>query len=157
MDNGNLHIASNAQSIRSSITSAGLFIITLLWSYAVFSKFADLRLYVLQMKEQPFPILINNVLVYLVPILELAAAVLLILNKHKSGLWLSLCLLLSFSIYILLILIHFFPTTPCSCGGFISKMSWENHLYFNAGLVAVNLFCLYQITIRERRSKAQQA
>ena len=135
----------------SHLNTVGIFLLTLLWSYAVFAKLADLKLYQLQMKEQPFPYFIQQLLTFLVPILELTTATLLILNKHKWGLWLSLSLILGFTIYIIMILIHFVPNAPCSCGGFISKMSWEGHLYFNLLLFSINLSCLIKIIKKERR------
>ncbi|MFC3560193.1 MauE/DoxX family redox-associated membrane protein [Pedobacter jamesrossensis] len=119
------------------------FVLIVIWCYAVFAKLSDLRLYQNQMEQQPFSHGVKTLLTYLVPFLELAAAVLLIANKSKLGLWVSFSLLFAFTIYIILILTHFFPSTPCSCGGFISKMSWEKHLYFNGILICFNMFCLY--------------
>ncbi|QPH38652.1 MauE/DoxX family redox-associated membrane protein [Pedobacter endophyticus] len=140
----------------SHLNTVGILLLTLLWSYAVFAKLADLKLYQLQMKEQPFSYLIQQLLTFLVPILELTAAALLIFNKHKWGLWLSLSLILGFSIYITLILTHVFPNAPCSCGGFISKMSWEGHLYFNMLLFSINLGCLIKIIKKERRLSGKE-
>ncbi|WP_425568840.1 MauE/DoxX family redox-associated membrane protein [Pedobacter jeongneungensis] len=139
------------EKLASYLNTAGVLLLIVLWSYAVFAKLADLELYKRQMVEQPFSPNIILVLTYLVPSLELLSATLLILNKHKLGLWISLVLLIGFTIYITLILSHVFPKVPCSCGGFISKMSWKNHLYFNMLLICFNIFCLYWFTKKERR------
>jgi uncharacterized membrane protein YphA (DoxX/SURF4 family) len=144
------------KSLVSNLNIIGIFLLTLLWSYAVFAKLADLKLYQLQMKEQPFPYSIQQLLSYLVPILELTAGTLLIFNKHKWGLWLSLTLILGFTIYITLILTHVFPNAPCSCGGFISKMSWKSHLYFNMLLFLINIGCLIKIIKKERRLSGRE-
>ena len=141
----------NYEKLASYLKTAGAFLLIVLWSYAVFAKLADLELYKRQMAEQPFSPNIILVLTYLVPILELLSATLLIFNKHKLGLWISLFLLVGFTTYISLILSHVFSDVPCSCGGFISKMSWKNHLYFNVLLICFNIFCLYQFTKKERR------
>ena len=144
------------KSLVSNLNTIGIFLLTLLWSYAVFAKLADLKLYQLQMKDQPFSEEIQRVLTYLVPVLELTAATLLIFNKHKWGLWLSLSLILGFTIYITLILTHVFPNAPCSCGGFISKMSWKTHLYFNILLFFINMGCLIRVTKKERRLSGKE-
>jgi len=134
--------------------STGIFLTILLWSYAVFSKLEDLKLYQRQMNEQPFSPEIIYVLIYLVPALELAAATLLILNRYKWGLRISLSLLVCFTIYISIILNKVFLNAPCSCGGFISKLSWKNHLYFNMLFIVLNTFCLIHANKKERRSTA---
>jgi len=158
MENGYLNKWGHRsyEQLVSHLNTAGTFLLTLLWSYAVFAKLADLKLYQLQMKEQPFPYLIQQLLTYLIPILELTAATLLILNKHKWGLWLSLSLILGFTLYITLILTQVFPNAPCSCGGFISKMSWERHFYFNMLLFFINIGCLIKIIRQERRLSGKE-
>lgn len=141
----------NHKKLLSQLKNAGVFILTALWSYAVFAKLADFGGYLRQMSEHPFSANVTLVLTYAVPIFELLSAYLLILNKHKLGLWISLLLLIGFTIYVTLILCQVLPKVPCSCGGFISKMSWKNHLYFNLSLICLNIFCLYQLTKKERR------
>ncbi|WP_403000865.1 MauE/DoxX family redox-associated membrane protein [Pedobacter suwonensis] len=153
MENTYLNRGAQTKNARlvSYLNSSGLFLLTLLWSYAVFAKLADLQLYQRQMEEQPFSNVITIALTYLIPTLELISATLLILNRHRLGLWISLSLLLGFTIYIILILSHVFPKVPCSCGGLISKMSWKNHLYFNLLLISINVLCLVHTEKRERR------
>lgn len=125
------------------IHSAGLFLLILLWSYAVFVKLADLTLFQRQMHQQPFRRGVTLMLIFAVPILEAAAAILLILNKRKWGLWISILLLLAFTGYVILVLADFFPNTPCSCGGLISKMTWKTHLWFNVFFLVFNVYCLF--------------
>ena len=125
------------------IRSAGLFLLILLWSYAVFVKLADLTLFQRQMHQQPFRGGVTLMLIFAVPILEAAAAILLVLNKRKLGLWISLLLLLAFTGYVILVLADFFPNTPCSCGGLISKMTWKTHLWFNVFFIVFNVYCLF--------------
>lgn len=122
-----------------------------LWSYAFFIKTIDFNHYQKQMADQPFPIFFSGLLTYGLLITEASAALLLIMGKQLSGLILSLIMLIAFTIYILMILHGYFPERPCSCGGFISKMSWKNHLKFNLILIAINSFCLYTIAQKGRR------
>nr|WP_315419976.1 MauE/DoxX family redox-associated membrane protein [uncultured Pedobacter sp.] len=127
----------------SYFNAAGLFLLILLWSYAAFVKLADLPLFQRQMTQQPFSGAVILVLIYAVPILEAFTAILLILNQKKLGLLLSMLLLCGFTIYVILALNHFFPETPCSCGGLIAKMSWKTHLWFNIFFIIINANCLY--------------
>jgi len=130
---------------------AGLFILIALWSYAFFIKIIDFSHYQKQMADQPFAGIFKSVLTYGLLVFEGIAALLLIIGHQRSGLRLSLMLLIAFSLYILFILAGYFPERPCSCGGFISKMSWKNHLWFNLALIAINSFCLFYLSQQERR------
>ncbi|RZJ86383.1 MAG: hypothetical protein EOO20_18410 [Chryseobacterium sp.] len=137
--------------IGNLLNTAGLMLLITLWTYAFFIKIIDFNHYQNQMADQPFPIFFQGILTYGLLITEALAAILLIIGKKLSGLILSLMLLIAFTIYILLILNGAFPERPCSCGGFISKMSWKNHLKFNLVLIAINSFCLYTMSKKGRR------
>lgn len=136
------------------VNAIGVHLLIALWCYAFIVKMADLAHYHNQMNEQPFSPGVILLLTYVLPLLEGLTALSLILNRQIVGLSLSLLLLLAFTVYILLVMGHYFPHTPCSCGGFISKMSWKNHLWFNLGLIALNSFCFYYPYHQERRLKA---
>ncbi|WP_410478677.1 MauE/DoxX family redox-associated membrane protein [Pedobacter aquatilis] len=125
--------------------NAGLFLLLSLWFYTVVAKFADLKLFENQMQQMPFNDLVKLMITYTVPALEIITILLLILGKRFPGLILSLLLLLSFTIYITLVLSHFFPKTPCSCGGLISTMSWKMHFWFNLMFIVINVYCLIYI------------
>jgi len=84
------------------------------------------------MLNQVFTKNIANVLVWAVPFTELLAGSLLIFLKTRlAGLYASLLLLISFTIYIGLVMNNVFGRIPCSCGGVLNKMTWEQHLVFN--------------------------
>tara|TARA_R110002020_G_scaffold37072_4_gene111785 strand:- start:7659 stop:8135 length:477 start_codon:yes stop_codon:yes gene_type:complete len=66
-----------------------------------------------------------------VPLAELIVALLLCFPKFRLvGLYGALGLLLLFTAYTVGIL-FFAPYTPCSCGGVITLLSWEQHLILN--------------------------
>lgn len=68
---------------------------------------------------------------WLVPLLELAVALLIAWPRTKiKGLYGALALMLLFTGYTAAIL-FLAPYIPCSCGGVISLLSWEQHLVFN--------------------------
>jgi hypothetical protein len=52
------------------------------------------------------------------------------------ALYASLTLMTIFTAYIIAIL-QFSYTIPCSCGGVLSKLSWQTHLVFNIGFMVL--------------------
>jgi hypothetical protein len=49
---------------------------------------------------------------------------------RSIGLYLSFALMTLFSVYILVIT-NYSSNVPCSCGGILEKMTWNQHLIFN--------------------------
>jgi hypothetical protein len=129
-----------------------LSLLILLWSYASLSKLVNFDLSLSQMKNQIFPIWLSEILSYVIPLTELAVAVLLIFKKtQKTAFLLSTFLLITFTIYIIMILLNFFGRIPCSCGGIISSLTWSQHFLFNSSFLGLSLFgIVYQIK-QERR------
>lgn len=81
-------------------------------------------------------------LVIIVPALEIVTSALLFLKEGKPlGMAMALFLMLTFTIHLIL-LYHFSPGTPCSCGGLFSFMNFQGHLVFNTMVIAIILFWL---------------
>lgn len=121
------------------LLSASLLI--LLWGYAAFSKLADYHRFVAQMQLAPVPLMkhLAPVLGIFVPVTELALIGLLFSERfRKTGLWLSFLLLLSFTVYIAIMLLSGLRL-PCTCGGLISKLGWRQHLIFNASFMLISV------------------
>lgn len=103
-----------------------------LWVYAAVSKLGDFQLNHSRMLNQIFPNHIAGILAWAVPASELLiSALLLFANTRLVGLYASLFLLISFTVYISLVMGNVFGRIPCSCGGVLEKMSWGQHLIFN--------------------------
>jgi hypothetical protein len=118
-------------------------LLILLWVYAALSKLADFDRSRSQMLNQVFPASIAETLVWLVPASELLTASLLLFHRtYKAGLYVSLFLLLHFTLYIALVMTNIFGRVPCSCGGIISSMSWGQHLIFNLFFLALMLVAI---------------
>ncbi|MES3016640.1 MAG: MauE/DoxX family redox-associated membrane protein [Bacteroidota bacterium] len=108
------------------------FLLILLWTYAAVSKLADYETSRGQMLNQALPEWLEEILVWGVPAVELFTAALLLFNRTKFyGTILSLFLLICFSAYIALVQFNYFDYVPCSCGGIIGSLSWEQHFVFN--------------------------
>jgi putative oxidoreductase len=115
-------------------------LLILLFVYASVSKWLDFKTFIGQMDNQPFPNWMTPALVWIIPITEVLIAVLLMFGKTQLlGFRASFVLMMLFTIYTVLVLAKVFGRIPCSCGGVIEKLSWNQHLVFNLFYVGVAL------------------
>ena len=114
-------------------TIAGLLI--LLFVYAAISKLLDYEQFRMQLAQSPLLYYAPNTIAWLVPGTELVIALAMFSRRWRlAGLYASFTLMIIFSGYIIAIT-HYSEYIPCSCGGVLSKMSWNQHLVFNIGFV----------------------
>ncbi len=114
------------------ILNSTIFLLVLLWIYTAVSKLINIHEFERQLKNQVFGKVFTQWLLWLIPITEISAAILLILNRTKIyGLVLSVILMALFTGYIGLVLLNFYPRIPCSCGGVLKSLGWQAHLWFN--------------------------
>ena len=79
----------------------------------------------------------------MVPLAELAVALLLVKSRTRLiGLYGALGLMLLFTGYTVAI-VFIAPYRPCSCGGVISLLSWEQHLVLNVVLLLLALLAIW--------------
>jgi len=131
-----------------------VFLLVLLWVYAATSKLVGFTRFEREMHNQVLYPFVQSLLIYLLPATELFTAFLLLFEKTLlRGLSLSLGLMMIFTAYIALALLHFFRHVPCSCGGILENMSWQSHLYFNVFFLALNLLAIYTFKRKEAGDK----
>lgn len=123
----------------------------LLFVYASVSKLLDFENFQVQLGQSPLISAFAGWLAWSVPLSEFLISVLLAIGVTRiAGLILSLGMMALFSTYIFMML-HFSPYVPCSCGGILEGMGWEDHLYFNLFFVALAvialMFCGSRITV----------
>lgn len=122
----------------------------ILWSYAAISKLANLEKSHSEMLNQVFPIWMANIFYWLIPTLELSLCGLLLFTKTRLiGLYGSLFLMSSFTLYIAIVMTGIFGRVPCSCGGILKNMSYNTHLLFNLFFVVL---ALLGVAIVKRRT-----
>jgi hypothetical protein len=120
-------------------------LLIILWVYTAGSKLLEFNTFKYQLSLQHLPGGIENILVIALPVTELITAFLLSQKKTLyKGLWISISLLLVFSIYIGLILLGFFTKAPCSCGGVLSFLTWKTHFLFNLTLLTINVWVIHE-------------
>ena len=105
----------------------------LLFAYAGLTKFLEGHRFYDNIRNSP--ILGGETLAslasWMVPLAELAVALLLVRSRTRlMGFYGAMGLMLLFTGYTMAI-VFFAPYRPCSCGGVISLLSWEQHLVLN--------------------------
>jgi len=120
-------------------------LLIMLFLYASISKFLDFKTFIGQMNNQPLPNSWTPFLVWGIPFLEIAISVALLFEYTRLlGLYASLILMILFTVYTSIILLHFFPYIPCSCGGVIQKLTWRQHLGLNLFFVSLSVLGIIQ-------------
>lgn len=119
--------------MKNNIIDTLSFLLILLWIYAAVSKLTDYPLFENQLSKQPLPAWSIGILAWLLPAIEITAALLLAFSRtRRLGFFISLLLLLSFTLYTGFALSGAYGSIPCSCGGIFSFMGWKGHFVFNA-------------------------
>ncbi|RZM21181.1 MAG: hypothetical protein EOO88_34060 [Pedobacter sp.] len=131
------------QKTIGQILSGIIFLLVLLWVYTAASKLSDITEFKRQLNSQTFSHTVAALLLWLIPISELCAAVLLMFKQTlKLGLILSLFLMILFTAYIALVLAGYYDRIPCSCGGVLQQLGWQAHLYFNLFFLTLSIIGL---------------
>lgn len=116
----------------------------LLFIYAATSKLLDFENFQVQLGQSPLVSAYAGWIAILVPATEIVFAIALTFPKTQLiALYGSYVLMVMFSAYIYIIL-NYSEFIPCSCGGVLEKMTWNQHLIFNllfvfAGAIAIIL------------------
>ena len=106
-----------------------------LFVYAAANKILDFVNFQIQLAQSPLLSSFAESISYIVPAVEIIISLFLAFPKTRlAGLYGSFSLMVMFSVYIF-IMTNFSPFVPCSCGGILEKMSWNEHLVFNIGFV----------------------
>jgi uncharacterized membrane protein YphA (DoxX/SURF4 family) len=123
-------------------------LLLLLFIYTSVSKFLDYDKFVFQMRLSPVPLMkiLAPILGWLMPFIEVLIAIGLAAgffydNLKIKALYSSVMLLIIFEIYIGIMLLSG-SNLPCTCGGIISQMGWEQHLLFNAFFIIAGIISL---------------
>lgn len=112
-------------------------LLIILFIYTGLNKLMDVEKFKQDIGRSPFIENMADFIAYPLPIGELLLSLLLIIKRTRLlGLYLSISLMALFTGYIWLMLNYAYDL-PCSCGGIISKLSWNGHLVFNGVFTAL--------------------
>lgn len=119
-----------------------------LFVYAAVSKLADYEKFRVQLGQSPLLTSFAGWLAWILPLVEIGIAVSLAFSSTRMpGLFASFSIMTMFTAYIVAIT-RFSDYVPCSCGGILQKMSWNEHLVFNIVFV---ILALAAIIMHSRR------
>ena len=111
----------------------------LLFVYTSLNKFMEVNTLKRVLIDYPLIGKFHNLIAYGLPVIEVIVSLLLFIPKtRKAGLYGSLILMSSFTLY-LVYMLSFTTKLPCTCGGMLQKMSWPQHLAFNIVCVILAL------------------
>lgn len=123
----------------------------LLFVYTGISKFQEIDSLEYALRDYPF---IGNYSIFIswaLPSIELLVAALLLIPRLRlMGLYGSLVLMSSFTLY-LIIMFSFTNASPCTCGGMLQKLSWPQHLIFNVIMVILSIIGI-RLFMKNKRS-----
>ena len=106
----------------------------LLFCYTAVNKWLSYDDFLYQLRRSPFLPVGYRFLSFALPLTEIIICVLLLFTRMvRIGFLLSALLLVLFTIYITAMLL-FANHVPCACGGFISSLSWQQHIILNSSL-----------------------
>ncbi|WP_394353241.1 MauE/DoxX family redox-associated membrane protein [Paraflavitalea devenefica] len=124
------------------ITKVVSYFLILLFCYTGFTKIADNKTFELEISQSPFISDFSEPLSILIPWGEVLISLLLLLNSTRLlGLYASFFLMTIFTEYVF-VMLKYAPNIPCSCGGIISNLSWNQHLWFNTATVFLTIFSI---------------
>lgn len=119
------------KGIYSKLITLFSLLLTLLFVYTAVSKLMHLEIFEMRLEQMPYISGLAPWLTWLVPFAELVITGLLFFRKYRvAGMYASFILLGIFTLYIAAVL-QFSEYVPCSCGGVLSTLHWNDHILFN--------------------------
>jgi len=114
----------------------------LLFTYAATSKLLDFTTFRVQLGQSPLLNAFADWISISVPGIEIIIAFVLLIPKYRLiGLYASYLLMAMFTMYIYIIL-NYSAFVPCSCGGILQKMTWNEHLFFNIVFILLAIIAI---------------
>jgi hypothetical protein len=142
-------------------------LLMLLFTYAAISKLIDRQHFQEVLVQMLLIKYVAGFISSALPVTELIVCALLFMpGTRLFGLYASFGLMLVFTLYIGFMIL-FAPLLPCSCGGFLQKLNWSQHLVFNIVFIALsataiklyqsnkNIVATHRLPDQRRRVKAE--
>jgi hypothetical protein len=121
-----------------------------LFTYAAISKLMQYDTFEYQLGQSPFVTGYAGLLAWSLPLFELLIAALLVIpGTRLTGFYLSYAMMLAFTIYIYAML-HYSYFVPCSCGGILSQMNWDQHFIFNIVFTLIEMAGIFGLPFKKK-------
>lgn len=113
-------------------------LLILLFIYSSLSKLSDYERFTVQLSKSPFITFISNFVAWSIPSIEILISLLLVIKRTRLiGLYASFFLMSLFTAY-LITMLNFSYYIPCSCGGVLENLSWNQHVVFNSFFIIIS-------------------
>nr|WP_068888692.1 MauE/DoxX family redox-associated membrane protein [Pedobacter panaciterrae] len=134
------HLSDKAKSI---IVDIIVYLILILFMYTAASKLFNIASFSSTLAKSPLIGQYSKLVAWAIPVTEVIIGILLIPAPfRKWGLYASFGLMVLFTLY-LLYMVFSGNKLPCHCGGVISTMTWQQHIWFNMGFVLLSFIGIY--------------
>jgi uncharacterized membrane protein YphA (DoxX/SURF4 family) len=135
---------------RTTILEIIIILNIILFLYTGIAKMQDYTVFREQMAESPVLAPVSKAIAFLLPLAEFVVVVLLAIPRWRlKGLYATLGLMILFTGYILALLATS-DQLPCSCGGIIEQLSWQQHLVFNGVFILLNVLAI-KLHLKEKK------
>lgn len=115
----------------------------LLFVYAAVSKLLDFENFQVQLGQSPLLSAFAGWVSWGVPVIELLISIFIVIPRFRIvALYAAFSLMVLFTAYIFIVL-NYSSFIPCSCGGILEKLGWEEHLVFNIFFIAIAVIALF--------------
>ena len=122
---------------REVITDIAIYLFVILFMYTAAGKLLAIKSFASTLAKSPLIGSYNLFVAWAIPIIEIIIGLLLIIPPvKKMGLYAALFLMTVFTLY-LIYMVFSGSKLPCHCGGVISSMTWQQHIWFNLGFIAL--------------------
>lgn len=127
-------------------------LLIVLWIYTGLNKMLDYQEFRTQLGRSPFIEHMAGFISLTLPAGEILIAALLVFKRTRLiGLYASFFMMAMFTGYVY-IMLHYSFDLPCSCGGVLAKLSWPDHLLFNAAFTVLALIgIILQVSIQHNK------
>jgi hypothetical protein len=112
-------------------------LLIILFIYTALSKISSYPTFIVQLSKSPFITSYAKSIAWALPAVEILISLLLVFKRTRLiGLYASFFMMSLFTAY-LIIMLNFSYHIPCSCGGVLQNLSWNDHIVFNAFFIVI--------------------
>lgn len=138
-----MKLTALSHKFQAAIIQAISALLIILFVYAGISKFHERSFFEAQLSFYPVIGGMAILLSWLIPSANLFTALLLIFHKsYRIGFMSALIMLICYTVYLTFMIITQHDL-PCSCGGLIKSLTWNEQVMFNLLLIALALTGLW--------------
>ncbi len=120
---------------REIIVDIVAYLFVILFMYTAANKLLTIKSFSSTIAKMSFIGQYDLILAWGIPILEIVISIILIIpSLRKLGLRAALILMVIFTVYLVYMVLSG-SKLPCNCGGVISSLSWQQHIWFNVGFI----------------------